>query len=323
MTLHPPVTAFAPQSISETAFARSILNGLCAPQKHIESKWLYDAIGSQLFDAITELEEYYPTRTELGILQDNVASLQEFVSAHTALVELGSGSSIKTRTLLNALPGLQSYVPVDISQEHLQAAAHQVAAEYETLNVHPVVADFTADIVLPSSLDNTSKILFFPGSTLGNFQINNAARLLGRLRGMAGVTAFVIGVDLVKDTQTLVRAYDDKLGVTTAFNLNLLTRINRELGADFDLSGFRHEARWKAGKSRIEMHLISKVAQRVELLGKTIRFAAGESIHTENSHKYTREQLQGLAHQNGWQMQKMWTDADGLFGVALLTPAPL
>ncbi|PCJ10686.1 MAG: L-histidine N(alpha)-methyltransferase [Rhodobacteraceae bacterium] len=316
----PSSTGFESGIHSNTEFAQSILAGLTAPQKRIDSKWLYDVVGSQLFDTITQLDEYYPTRTELGILRRHAASLAEYVTDGTALVELGSGSSTKTRALLNALTGLKSYVPIDISQEHLQDAACHVAAEYDWLEVHPVVADFTAEIVLPPPLANAPKILFFPGSTIGNFEIEGAAQLLRRMRRMSGVTAFVIGVDLVKDTDTLVRAYDDTKGVTAAFNLNLLTRINRELGADFDLERFRHEARWNSRENRIEMHLVSTSAQDVQLLGQTIHFAAGETVHTENSHKYTPGQLEGIAGQEGWLVRQIWTDADNLFGVAVLTP---
>lgn len=320
MTMTPAPAGFDAGIHSDDAFAQSILNGLNAPQKRIDSKWLYDAYGSQLFDTVTELEEYYPTRTELGILRQNAFRLTEFVTDGAALVELGSGSSTKTRALLNVLNGLQSYVPIDISADHLQDAADHVAREYNNLDVIPVVADFTAEIALPSALSDAPKILFFPGSTIGNFEIDGAAQLLGRMRKMAGVTAFVVGVDLVKDADILVRAYDDSKGVTATFNLNLLTRINRDLGANFDLSGFKHEARWVEDHNRIEMHLVSLVAQDVHLLGQVLHFAVGETIHTENSHKYTPELLESTARQQGWLVHQFWTDADGLFGVAVLTP---
>jgi len=320
MTVTPSPAGFDAGRHSDVDFARSILDGLTAPQKRINSKWLYDAHGSQLFDTITELEEYYPTRTELGILRQNAVRLKEFVTHGTALVELGSGSSTKTRALLNVLTGLQSYVPIDISADHLQRAAQHVALEYCDLDVIPVVADFADEISLPTALMQTPKILFFPGSTIGNFEIEGAAQLLGRIRKMATVSALVIGVDLVKDVDTLVQAYDDSKGVTAAFNLNLLTRINRELEADFDLGGFKHEARWVADHSRIEMHLVSLVTQDVHLLGQVIRFTAGETIHTENSHKYTPQLLERTAHQQGWAVHQIWTDADMLFGVVVLTP---
>jgi len=320
MTMPPAASDFDAGIHSDDAFSQSILNGLNATQKRIDSKWLYDATGSQLFDTITELAEYYPTRIELGILRQNASRLTEFVTNGAALVELGSGSSTKTRALLNALTGLQSYVPIDISADHLQDAADHVAHEYSHLDVIPVVADFTGEITLPSDLSDAPKILFFPGSTIGNFEIDGAAQLLGRMRKMAGVSAFVVGVDLVKGADILVRAYDDPKGVTAAFNLNLLTRINRDLGADFDLSGFKHEARWMVDHNRIEMRLVSQVAQDVHLLGQVIHFAVGETIHTENSHKYTPDLLERTARQQGWLVHQLWTDADSLFGVAVLTP---
>ncbi|NRB17262.1 MAG: L-histidine N(alpha)-methyltransferase [Rhodobacteraceae bacterium] len=318
MAVTPPPASF--RSKANPVFAQSIMAGLRAPQKYIESKWLYDAHGSLLFDAITELEEYYPTRTELGILRRHAVDLQRYVGSHTALFELGSGSSVKTRILLDALPGLHSYVPIDISKDHLQAAVRRVAQEYSALKVLPVVADFTADVPLPAVLDDAAKILFFPGSTIGNFETEDAASLLGRMRRVSGVVAFVIGFDLVKTAKTLIRAYDDTSGVTAEFNLNLLTRINRELGADFDLNRFEHQARWNSDKNRIEMHLVSRQLQTVEILGQTIAFVRGESIHSENSHKYTPGQLEEIARQQGWYTDQIWMDAEQLFGVAVLTP---
>lgn len=320
MTMTPSQTGFASGTHASEEFAQSILSGLGGTQKRINSKWLYDVRGSQLFDTITELDEYYPTRTELAILRQNAPRLKEYAIDGSALVELGSGSSTKTRALLNVLTGLHSYVPIDISEQHLNEAARHVAREYDHLDVVPVVADFTADIALPVSMADTPKILFFPGSTIGNFDIDGAAQLLARMRKISGVSAFVVGVDLVKDTETLIRAYDDSKGVTAAFNLNLLTRINRELAADFDLNKFEHAARWNPEHNRVEMHLVSKVAQDVLILGQLIQFAAGETIHTENSHKYTADLLEYTASQEGWQVSQIWTDADKLFGVAVLTP---
>ncbi|NIZ63229.1 L-histidine N(alpha)-methyltransferase [Sedimentitalea sp. CY04] len=318
MTVAPPSESF--QTEAATSFTQSIMAGLRARQKTIESKWLYDARGSQLFDTITQLDEYYPTRTELGILRKHAAELQHYVSGNTALVELGSGSSTKTRALLNTLPNLHSYVPVDISKDHLYASARHVADEYGALNVIPIVGDFTGEIPLPAELGDARKILFFPGSTIGNFQIGDAADLLAQMRQISDVVAFVVGVDLVKDTDTLIRAYDDTSGVTAAFNMNLLTRINRELGANFNLDGFKHEARWNDARSRVEMHLVSLRAQVIQIFGEEISFAVGESIHTENSHKYTPGQLEQLACENGWEADQIWTDPKQLFGVAVLTP---
>ncbi len=301
-------------------FVRSIVAGLTATRKTIESKWLYDAKGSKLFDDITGLDDYYPTRTEIEILRNRAAILAEFAPPGTALVELGSGSSIKTRLLLDALPSLTAYVPVDISSGHLHRAADLLRADYPALNVHPVVADFTAQIDLPPSPADVPKLLFFPGSTLGNFERAQVDALLARLRTVSNVSAFVIGADLKKDPATLVRAYDDSEGVTAAFNLNLLTRINRDLGAEFDLDGFRHEARWNAADSRIEMHLVASRDQAVHLLGNEVLFRKGETIHTENSHKYDLGRIDALASRTGWRTRETWIDRQGLFCVAVLTP---
>ncbi len=313
----------APVHSGDRVFAFSILAGLMARRKTIDCKWLYDAEGSRLFDAITDLDDYYPTRTEFAILRDRAAELQTLAAPGCALVELGSGSSVKTRLLLNALPCVGTYVPVDISDGHLERAASRLDAEYPAVKVHPLVADFTAEFSLPASLETVPKILFFPGSTIGNFEVRAAGDLLARLRSIANVSAFVIGADLKKDAATLVRAYDDSEGVTAAFNLNLLTRINRELGADFDPGAFRHEARWNAMKSRVEMHLVSRCVQYVHLLGERIVFEEGETIHTENSHKYDLEQFEALAADAGWNTHRTWIDDAGLFCVAVLTPAAI
>ncbi len=302
-------------------FASSILHGLTRDQKTIESKWLYDARGSALFDDITQLAEYYPTRTETGILQQRAGELAARLSNGAAMVEFGSGSSIKTRLVLDALPTLKSYIPVDISADHLNEAAQILAKDYPSLAVHPHVGDFTAPE--PSFLADSTlqKLLFFPGSTIGNFTVDQAARLLQQWRAIDRVEALVIGVDLVKDEQTLVQAYDDARGVTASFNRNLLIRINRELGADFDHAFFSHEARWNSQLNRIEMHLVSGRDQQVRLMGETISFQKGESIHTENSHKYKPDQFRAHAADAGWDTVDFWTDERSLFGVAVLVPA--
>ena len=301
-------------------FARSIVAGLTANRKTIESKWLYDAVGSKLFDAITMLDEYYPTRTEIEILRNRARILSEFAPPGSALVELGSGSSVKTRLLLDALPSLSVYVPVDISSGHLRRAAELLSADYPDLNVHPLAADFTGELELPPALADLPKLVFFPGSTLGNFEVTQADTLLARLRLMDNVAAFVVGADLIKDPATLVRAYDDSDGVTAAFNLNLLTRINRELGADFDLQAFRHEARWNTEHSRIEMHLVANCGQTVTIFDREIPFEEGETIHTENSHKYDLGRIDAMAARTGWRTRETWIDKQGLFCVAVLTP---
>lgn len=313
--------AAADRAVEDAELVTSVLEGLAARPKRIASKWLYDARGSRLFDRICELDAYYPTRTEAGILKANAARLAAFVPAGAALVELGSGSSAKTRILLDALDGLGVYVPVDISAEHLRHAAAELAADYPHLPVWPVVGDFTAGLHLPGELHDTPKLLFFPGSTLGNLEPADAAALLRRLGEVANVAGFVIGIDLEKDVARLRAAYDDPEGVTAAFNTNVLVRLNRELGATFDPAAFAHEARWNAERRRIEMHLVSRCAQEVGVAGRRFAFADGESIHTENSHKYTLDGFADLAARGGWRTRERWLDDAALFSVHLLVPA--
>lgn len=302
------------------AFARSVLDGLARPQKRLESKWLYDAEGSRLFDRICRLEEYYPTVTETGILRRNAVSLRNVIPPGSALVELGSGSSTKTRILLDALPDLGVYVPVDISAGHLAAASRRLSADYPALEMHPLAADFTAPIVLPEALRTVAKLLFFPGSTIGNFTVMEAQALLARLRRLPGVAGFVIGADLRKDVDRLLRAYDDRDGVTAQFNLNLLSRINRELDGSFELACFAHAARWNEAQSRIEMHLVSDRRQTVDVAGEAFGFDEGETIHTENSHKFSIDGFGNLARDAGWAPTAVWTDPERLFSVHVLVP---
>ncbi len=307
--------------VENQALLTSALAGLRATPKTLDSKWFYDATGSTLFEEITQLEEYYPTRTETAILRDQAARLARHVPAGAALVELGSGASLKTRILLDALPELAAYVPLDISAGFLARTADGLRAAYPGLNISPVVADFMQSVTLPPTLTDRPKVAFFPGSTLGNLAPEDAADLLKRVRDWGHVEAFILGVDLVKDPQTLILAYDDPQGVTAAFNLNILARLNREVGADFALDHFRHEARWNAKAARIEMHLISTIAQRVQFGGAEIAFSAGESIHTENSRKYTRASITQIAEAAGWRLDSFLTDPKQWFGVCVLTPS--
>lgn len=303
-------------------FLSSIMAGLkTAPQKTIESKWLYDEKGSKFFDDITDLDEYYPTRVETDILRRCSGDLAQYLKPDTVMVELGSGSSIKTRLVLDALPSLNHYVPLDISKEHLEAAANSLMTDYPSIEVVPIIADFTSKISFPAHIDAMPKLVFFPGSTIGNFEVKAAGEMLRRIAKMNNVAAFVVGFDLKKDTSKLIRAYDDSKGVTAAFNMNLLTRINRELHADFNLEMFHHEARWNDSLSRIEMHLVSKCDQDVYLLEECIKFRAGETIHTENSHKYTPDHFTTIAEESGWMVQDIWSDKDNLFAVAVLLPS--
>lgn len=306
--------------IENAALFRDALQGLRAQPKALHPKWFYDETGSALFERITDLPEYYLTRTELEILRENVDVLDGYVPEEAALIELGSGASTKTRILLDALGGIDAYVPVDISREFLREVAGEIDRSYPDLTVAPLACDMLQELALPEAAEGRAKVGFFPGSTLGNLEPGDARALLRRVRGWPGVTAFVLGIDLVKDPEVLVRAYDDAEGVTAAFNRNLLHRLNREAGADFDVDRFAHEARWNAQKARIEMHLVSRGAQEVQLGAHRIPFAAGESIHTENSHKHTREALAAMAADSGWRVAEFLTDADALFSVAVLVP---
>ena len=283
-------------------------------------KWFYDDVGSELFERITGLPEYYPTRTEDLILRSEVETLASYIPDGAALVELGSGASTKTRILLDAMDGLAAYVPVDVSGNFLQAAAWDVALLYPDLTIAPLVDDFVQDLKLPAVIAELPKVAFFPGSTIGNLELPEAQDLLRRIRTWPGIAAFVLGLDLVKDTEVLIRAYDDAQGVTAAFNRNLLHRLNREAGANFDAESFDHEARWNAELSSIEMHLVSRAAQKVRLDGMNIQFRRGESIHTESSHKYTRRGIVDLAANAGWRVAEFLTDPCELFAVAVLVP---
>lgn len=302
------------------ALRTDALAGLSGTAKTLPCKWLYDAEGCRLFEAITRLPEYYPTRTEMRILADSGADIAQAVGPGAAVVEFGPGDGAKAVQLLGALAAPAAYLPVDIAPEWLDAAAARVAAAFPALAVRPVVADFTLPFDLAGrAAGSTTHLGFFPGSTIGNFEPQEAVAFLRRARSSLRPGArMLLGADLVKDIAVLQAAYDDAAGVTAAFNLNLLARLNREAGADFDLSAFRHEARWNRELERIEMHLVADRAQSVMLAGHRFRFAAGESIHTESSHKYRPDRLRELAGQAGWRPARMWTDPQALFSVWLL-----
>lgn len=304
---------------ADGAFLDDVLDGLAQPQKSLPCKYLYDAMGSQLFDRICELPSYYPTRIEQAILADRRHDIARLAGPGTALVELGSGSSVKVRTLLDALESPAAYVPIDISRTHLLAAAADLAGDHPGLPVVPVCADYTKPFALPPEAAGP-RLGFFPGSTIGNFEPDEARTFLaGTAETLGPGAGLVVGVDLRKDPAVLGRAYDDPEGVTAAFNLNLLTRINRELDGDFDLDAFVHEARWKEAAGRIEMHLISRADQTVRIAGRAFTFRAGESIFTESSHKYALDGFRSLAETAGWYPVVAWTDPDGLFSVHYLT----
>jgi dimethylhistidine N-methyltransferase len=303
----------------DASFAGDIVAGLTARPKRLSPKYFYDETGARLFEQITALPEYYLTRAELAVLRDNAAAIADYIQDGAALVEFGSGSSRKARVLLAAAPKIAAYVPVDISSELLAEEAQALRRDYPRLKVLPVEADFTRPFRLPAALADIPRTGFFPGSTIGNFEPHEACSFLRHARQILGAgSILIIGVDLVKDKDILNAAYDDEAGVTAKFNLNLLTRINRELGANFDLTSFSHKAFYNSERSRIEMHLASKKRQKVRVAGRTIDFRAGETIHTENSYKYTLESFGALARGAGWTPAAVWTDRDGYFSVQAL-----
>lgn len=302
---------------SQQQFLKDVMNGLGQPQKSVPSKYFYDEAGSQLFDAICEQPEYYPTRTELAIMREHAADMAAKIGPGALLVELGSGSSVKTRMLLDALESPAGYVPVDISREHLARSAQIIDTAYPTLPVLPVCADFLQTFELPSPPTPARRVVvYFPGSTMGNFEPTTALRLLKLARQLAGAGGvLLIGLDLQKDVAVLENAYNDSQGVTAAFNLNLLNHINRELGADFDPAGFHHRAVYNREHGRVEMHLLSVRAQSVNIAGKRVAFVEGETIHTENSYKYQTDAFARIAADAGFADDCRWHDAQQWFAV--------
>jgi dimethylhistidine N-methyltransferase len=300
-------------------FAKDVLSGLAQPQKSVPPKYFYDAEGSRLFEAITELAEYYPTRTEIALLRRTAGEIAALIPPGAALVEFGSGASTKTRILLDAAPQVGVYVPIDISKAALDEAAAAIRRDYPKLPVAPLTDDFTNALNLPASVRGRPVTGFFPGSTIGNFTPVEAHAFLASARHLLGDGAsFLVGIDLVKPEATLVAAYDDALGVTAAFNKNLLARINRELGGDFDLDGFVHRAVWNPAESRMEMHLESVRAQQVSVAGHRFHFGAGETLHTENSYKFKIESFAALAKAAGWTLERTWSSEQPAFAVVLL-----
>jgi len=300
------------------AFAEAVLDGLARRPRSIPSRFLYDATGSALFEEITRLEEYYPTRTETKMLETFGAEIAEHAGDADILVEFGSGSSRKTSLLIDALDNLHTYVPIDVSESFLAEAAKRLVARHDGLTVKPLVGDFTRARTLIGA-PRGERLGFFSGSTIGNLThaeakafLKNAAQLLGR------GSVFLIGVDLKKSLDILIPAYDDEDGVTAAFSLNLLARVNRELDGDFDTTRFAHCALYNEHKGRIEIYLESLTDQKVSVRGRSFSFARGERIHTENSHKYSVHEFQALASTAGWRPITAWTDADDLFSLHLL-----
>ncbi len=301
-------------------FAEDVQRGLAATPKQLHPKYFYDAAGSKLFDRICATPEYYPTRTEIAIMERYAGEMAALAGPRVRLVEFGSGSSVKTRLLLAHLEQPVAYMPVDISRDHLMDVAKELAAAYPQVQVLPICADFTTPFTLPEPKRHPARTLvYFPGSTIGNFEPAEALGLLRRIANLAGDHGGVlIGADLQKDIGVLETAYNDADGITAAFNFNLLSRINEELGGDFDPQRFRHHAFYNEDLNRIEMHLESLAEQTVTVAGQSYDFAAGETIHTESSHKYTEPQFAQLAAAAGMRVRHVWKDDDGLFSVQYL-----
>ncbi len=309
-------------NVSTSSFLTDVLRGLSQTEKTLPSKYFYDEAGSRLFENICELDEYYPTRTELSIMQRHAQEMSDAIGPDHVVLELGSGSSLKTQLLLKAMQRPAAYVPFDISQSALNEAVARLEQDFPSLNIAPVCGDFMSEIQLPSKLaEYRGVVTYFPGSTIGNLNHKNAVALLERIRRVNAESDLLIGIDLEKDRQILLDAYNDSEGVTAAFNLNLIKRINNELNADFDLNQFQHRAIYNEQAHRIEMQLVSQVQQRVTIGGQVIEFEANETICTEHSHKYTIERFEELAAEAGFKVANSWVDEKDWFAILLLTPA--
>jgi dimethylhistidine N-methyltransferase len=309
------------QQQEQSEFEVDVLDGLRTTPKHISAKYFYDATGSDLFERITDVPEYYPTRCEMQILRQFSADIAKFIPPGATLVEFGSGSSKKARIMLGAAPKLAAYVPVDICGEMIEREAAELRVDFPQLKVLPVTADICKPFALPrESRAASARVGFFPGSTIGNFEPHEAADFLRNAANILGEGAvLIVGVDLIKPPEVLNAAYNDAEGVTAKFNLNLLVRINRELGGNFQLDMFEHHAFYNREKHRIEMHLASLRRQKVRIAGETIDFRAGETIHTENSYKYSIESLGALARGVGWLPAGAWTDSSKYFSIQAFT----
>ena len=301
----------------DRAFRADVLQGLSEAQKAIPARWLYDDAGSQLFEDITQLPEYYPTRSEREILEARGAEFADLIGPDRAVVEFGSGSSIKTPLLLNAIHPA-AYVPLDISGDFLRASSAELAVKFPGLPVYPVEADFMRKVALPGEVTEMPKLGFFPGSTIGNMVARTAVDLLRTMRETLGEgSKLLIGMDLIKDRDVLIAAYDDAAGVTAEFNLNLIRRINRELDADIPVDALQHEARWNDEFARIEMHLVATRDLQFTVSGKSLSMREGDSIHTENSHKFNRRTGNTLLLAGGWTPVQRWTDSEERFSLVL------
>ena len=305
-----------PASVLDTEFGCAMRAGLRMEPKCVSPKYFYDERGSQLFDQICELPEYYPTRTEFSILESSAAAIAERIGKHAEIIEFGAGSLTKVRVLLDALDEPLRFLPIDISGEHLESAAEDLRIDFPDIDVEPIAGDYTRKLDLPDrAADVGKRVGFFPGSTLGNFSPDDALAFLTRAARLLRGGGLLIGVDLVKSPAVLHAAYNDAQGVTAKFNLNLLRRANRELGTDFDLDGFEHYAFYNAPCQRIEMHLVSRREQVVILGDERFGFREGEALHTESSYKFTNEGLATLAAKAGFGKGECWTDPERLFSV--------
>jgi len=308
--------------IPDPQFRKDVLAGLASPIPAVPARWLYDHRGSELFDAITRLDSYYPTRTEVALLGEILPELSKVIPDGLAVVEFGAGSATKTPPLLEAVSPA-AYVPVDISGDYLEASAEELRKHFPQLPIYPVAADFARPFELPDAVAGLSKLGFFPGSTIGNFVPRSATDLLRHFRELLGTgSLLLIGMDRVKPVERLVAAYADPDGVTAEFNLNLLDRINRELDGSVPVDAFRHEARWNDILSRIEMHLVATRDLRFEIAGQRFAFSEGQSIHTENSHKYERRGARLLLLAGGWTPIGEWEDEGGDFSIVLAEAQP-
>ena len=304
-----------------TDFRDEVWSGLGKDQKTLPSKFFYDENGSRLFDEITQLDQYYPTRTEINLLSSNAAAIAGIMGRGATLVEFGAGSLLKIRILLAAMDNPRAFVPIDISKEHLTVSSRHLALEFPHIEIRPVVADFASSLDIAALVGNggSKKIGFFPGSTIGNFSHPDAIRLLASIAGVVRPGGeLLIGADLKKDNQILLEAYNDAQGVTADFNRNLLVRINRELDGNFDPGSFHHHAPYNVVEGRIEMHLVSRADQTVQVAGKEFSFTEGESIHTENSYKYGIEEFLNMAAQAGFAPLQTWSDSENLFSIHYL-----
>lgn len=298
------------------AFASDVVLGLSQQPKTLPSRWLYDDRGSELFEQITGLEEYYPTRAETAILREHAEAIAAFCGTNVSLLEYGAGAAIKTEILVDALRSPRFYVPIDIAGDFLEQTVTRFQRRFPALTTRAIVADFTSPFALPNWLPSHGRVAFFPGSTIGNLDRTEASSFLKRMRRHVGADGkAIIGVDVMKDVDVLLRAYDDRRGVTAEFDLNILARINRELDGNFVLDRFRHRAVWNDAEAAVEMHLVSMLPQTVTAAHRTFKFSVGETIHTESSRKYDFEGFAALARANDWRVQHVWNDENDNFSI--------